>query len=41
MPAYGETLSDREIWGVIAYIRSSWPEDIRRANAERSAAGGG
>lgn len=36
MPAYGGTLSDREIWAVIAYIRSTWPDDIRAANDERS-----
>ncbi len=30
MPAYGDTLSDREIWSVIAYIKSRWPEAIRK-----------
>lgn len=30
MPAYGDTLSDQEIWAVIAYIKSRWPEAIRR-----------
>ena len=30
MPAYGNTLSDQEIWAVIAYIKSRWPEAIRK-----------
>jgi mono/diheme cytochrome c family protein len=29
MPAFGGTLTDDEIWVVLAYIASSWPEDIR------------
>ena len=35
MPAYGGILSDREIWSVLAYIKSRWPADIRKAQAER------
>ncbi len=31
MPAFGGALSDEEIWAVLAYIKSSWPSDIRRA----------
>jgi mono/diheme cytochrome c family protein len=31
MPAFGATLSDEEIWAVLAYIYASWPENIRRA----------
>jgi mono/diheme cytochrome c family protein len=29
MPAFGQTLSDAEIWAVLAYIKSTWPADIR------------
>lgn len=29
MPAFGGALSDREIWAVLAYIKSQWPPDIR------------
>jgi mono/diheme cytochrome c family protein len=29
MPAFGGTLSDPEIWAVLAYIKSTWPVDIR------------
>lgn len=34
MPAFGDRLGDREIRAVIAYIKSTWPEDIRRRQAE-------
>jgi len=29
MPAFGESLSDTQIWAVLAYIKSRWPEQIR------------
>ena len=35
MPAYGGILSDREIWSVLAYIKSRWPADIQKVQAER------
>ena len=35
MPAYRGILSDREIWSVLAYIKSRWPADIQRVQAER------
>lgn len=28
MPAFGEALSEREIWAVLAYIKSRWPAAI-------------
>ncbi len=31
MPAYANTLSDDDIWAVIAYVKSSWPPEIRKA----------
>jgi len=34
MPAWGSTLKDRDIWAVIAYIKSRWPDDIRKIQAE-------
>lgn len=37
MPAFGETLSDQEIWNILAYIKSTWPDRIRGVQAERSA----
>jgi S-disulfanyl-L-cysteine oxidoreductase SoxD len=29
MPAFGNTLSDEDIWAVLAYIKTSWPKEIR------------
>ena len=34
MPAFGGALSDDEIWAVLAYIKSSWPREIRKAQLE-------
>jgi mono/diheme cytochrome c family protein len=34
MPAFGEQLSDDEIWAVLAYIKSSWPPEIQAAREE-------
>ena len=33
MPAYGGKLSDREIWAVLAFIKSRWPKAIRERQA--------
>ncbi len=37
MIGFGEVLSDTEIRAVLAYIKSRWPETIRRRQAEISA----
>lgn len=31
MPGFGASLSDSQIWAVLAYIKSTWPADIRTA----------
>ena len=36
MPGFGETLTDAEIWDVLAYIRESWPPRERKAQASRN-----
>ena len=36
MPGFAEQLSDPEIWDIIAYIKSTWPERQRAIQAERS-----
>lgn len=36
MPAFGGALSDADIWAVLAFIKSSWPEEIRRRHAAMS-----
>lgn len=33
MPAFGEKLTDNEIWAVLAYIKSRWPEPVRQRQA--------
>ncbi|MCZ7563087.1 MAG: cytochrome c [Burkholderiales bacterium] len=34
MPAFGGTLSDDDIWAVLAYIKSRWPGEIQRRQLE-------
>jgi len=34
MPAFSGKLSDEEIWAVLAYLKSTWPDKIRAAQAE-------
>ena len=33
MPAYADVLSDAEIWAVLAYIKSRWPQPIQERQA--------
>ncbi|WP_058316826.1 c-type cytochrome, partial [Cognatishimia activa] len=37
MPGFGEQLSDEDIWNILAYIKSIWPERERAAQADRTA----
>ena len=34
MPAFGSALTDDEIWNVLAFIRSRWPESVRDRHAQ-------
>lgn len=36
MPAFGAILSDDAIWSVLAYIKSTWPEQVRVTQADVS-----
>ena len=36
MPAFQETLTEAEIWNILAFIKSTWPRRIRNAQKERS-----
>ena len=36
MPAYGSILSDTEIMAVLAYIKSTWPEEVREMQEDLS-----
>ncbi|MCF3595052.1 cytochrome c [Rhodobacteraceae bacterium LMO-12] len=38
MPGFGDQLSDTQIWNILAYIKSTWPNRQREVQAERSAA---
>lgn len=40
MPGFGDRLSDAEIRDILAFIKSTWPEEIRQAQADRNAAQG-
>ena len=35
MPAFQGVLSDREIWAVLAFIKSTWPQEFRRRQERR------
>jgi mono/diheme cytochrome c family protein len=34
MTGYAEVLSDEEIWAVLGYIKSQWPEELRARQAD-------
>ena len=36
MPGLGDAMTDDEIWDVLAYIRSTWPDRIREIQAGRN-----
>ena len=36
MPGFGDQLSDQEIWNILGYIKSTWPEEIRDMQAART-----
>lgn len=38
MPAFGGRLSDDDIWAVLAYIKSTWPDETRQRQAEMNRA---
>lgn len=38
MPGFADTLSDRQIRDILAYIRSTWPDRQREVQAARTAA---
>ena len=41
MPGFGDTLTDAEIWAVLAYIKNRWPTDVRARHAEINRRSGG
>lgn len=36
MPGFGDVLTDDEIWASLAYIKSRWPEEIKKRHAQMS-----
>ncbi len=36
MPGFGHALTDDEIWDILAYIRSTWPERVQEIQAGRN-----
>ena len=36
MPGFADQLTDEEIWNVLAFIKSSWPDRIREMQSERT-----
>lgn len=36
MPGWEGTLSDDDIWAVLAFIKSKWPEELRKAQEDTS-----
>jgi mono/diheme cytochrome c family protein len=41
MPGFGDRLTDQQIRNVLGYMRSTWPEDVKQAQAERTKADNG
>ena len=37
MPAFGGVISDEAIWEILAYIKSTWPEQAKRGQENRNA----
>ena len=37
MPAFGDILSDQEIWDIMAFLKSTWPDRVRDVQAARTA----
>ena len=36
MPGFGSALNDEDIWNILAFIRSTWPERIQEIQAVRN-----
>lgn len=36
MPAFNDALTDSEIWDILAYIRSTWPDSVQEIHASRN-----
>ncbi|CUH76957.1 putative bifunctional cbb3-type cytochrome c oxidase subunit II/cytochrome c [Tritonibacter multivorans] len=36
MPGFGDALTDDDIWDILAYIRSTWPDRVQQIQAGRN-----
>ncbi|SNT26636.1 c-type cytochrome [Antarctobacter heliothermus] len=36
MPGFADRLTDQEIWNILGYIKSTWPERIQKMQTERT-----
>ena len=36
MPGFAESLTDDQIWDILAFIQSTWPDEIKGAQASRN-----
>jgi S-disulfanyl-L-cysteine oxidoreductase SoxD len=36
MPAFGSTMTETQIWAMIAYIKSTWPPEVQQKQSEKS-----
>lgn len=36
MPGFAEVMTEEEIWNILAFIRSTWPDRVRRIQAGRN-----
>ena len=36
MPGFGEALSDQEIWNIVGFIKSTWPERVQEVQSVRT-----
>ena len=36
MPGFSESLTDDQIWDILAFIQSTWPDEIKDAQASRN-----
>jgi mono/diheme cytochrome c family protein len=36
MPGFSDSLTDAEIWNILGYIKSTWPERMRETQASRT-----
>ncbi len=36
MPGFGDQLDDQEIWNILAFIKSTWPDRARKTQADRT-----